>query len=77
MHSVDTEIFEKVQQSMVNICETDHKSMSGNIVEQKIHRYHLEAYLRYCNFIKQHIAVLKVLKKQNLQQSSVKLATKS
>ena len=34
------------------MCKIDYKNITGNIVEQKIHRDHLEACLRYYNFIK-------------------------
>ena len=37
-------------QTTMNMCETGHKNMTVNTVEQKISCEYIEAYLRYSNF---------------------------
>ena len=39
-----------MQQTTVNMCETDHNNMNFTIVEQKIALEYLEAYQRYTGF---------------------------
>ena len=39
-----------MQQTTVNMCETDHNKMTFTTVEQKIAWEYLEAYLRYTEF---------------------------
>ena len=41
---------EILQQTTVNMCETDHNNMTFTTVEQKIAWEYLEAYLRYIYF---------------------------